>query len=198
MKKIAFFILLIVAFSFISASIKVSCPEQVELNKEFYCSINSTKDLTLSDIKIYISGNGSILNKIWDGATYQRGDWYAKETVQDKESQVLVKINKTFCGEIKIDVKLREHNNQKIYFTDTLMSEIVCNAKIEENSTETAVNSTPKDIKIIENNSNLTSGKSLAFISLIIFTIILVILIIIQKRSTTKNEFRKDPADDDN
>jgi hypothetical protein len=88
---------------------EVSCPQEVSFEEEFSCEVEITDLEDIYDLKFYITGDSGGINRIWDGETFVRADWYQKRFVE-AEGVYTIKaiIHKEFDGEASGELKLRD------------------------------------------------------------------------------------------
>ena len=197
-KLIVIFIFLIKLVS--GADVDFSCPEKVYFDEDFECKIEIQKNKISYDVKIVIKVNESGINKIWEGNSWQRADWYAKKLVNSKETSARVKIDKEVYGKAKGQIKLRESISEKIIYEDDFGIEIIKKEvpnKILENEEielkEIKLNS--KDIKT-KNNTALLDTNTLKYAGLIFLGLFSGILYWIkEKRKNDRNKYKEDTFD---
>ncbi|MGK0209654.1 MAG: hypothetical protein ACI83O_000936 [Patescibacteria group bacterium] len=116
MKYLLLILLLISPVLALNASI--DCPNSVEYEQEFTCKVTFTEqENTNYDLKVQIKGNGTTINKIYNGQEFQRSDRYLKEYLDNNnEYNIKLKIHKAIPSEALGTVKIRESNTTKILF----------------------------------------------------------------------------------
>jgi len=124
MKWIVLFILLIPMVSGID--VDFSCPKEVYFDSEFVCGVNVNDVEFVYDLKIYIRGNGSGINRVWDGFGWQRSDWYVKDFInEDGDYEMGVIIHKDFLGDASGQIKIRKSGTSNTLFEDVFGIKIV-------------------------------------------------------------------------
>jgi len=88
------------------------------------CSLKIPDNKISYDVKVYITGDNGVINRIWDGNKYQRSDWYAPKLLIDDETEVKIFIHKEFSGEAKGELKLRRSGEAQIEYVEEFNIEI--------------------------------------------------------------------------
>lgn len=110
----------------ICIDVEFSCPEEAVYNSEFVCNVNVVNVSEVYDLKIYIRGNGSGINRVWDGVDWQRSDWYVKDFInEDGDYGMRVIIHKEFDGDANGEIKLRKSGTSNIIFEDNFGIKII-------------------------------------------------------------------------
>ncbi len=212
MKK--FFIILILLIKIVSSiEVSFSCPKEVYFNEDFECKIDILKNKMSYDGKITIKGDEKNINKIWEGTTWQRSDWYAKKLINGEKTFARIKVDKAFFGEANGEIKLRESTSQKVIYQENFKINILTNKTKEEiisnDSNESILESQiiteNKEIKI--NSKDIKTKKSasllenkplgiLILISLSLFTGLLYLRR--EKIKNGKRNYKEDTFDINN
>ena len=125
--------------SFCSAvSIKsFECPEQSFFNHDFLCSLDIEDVSGLYDVKVYITGNDSGINKIWGDKGWTRADWYLKSVInKDGIYEIKILIDKEFSGEAKGILRLRESGSSYSFYQEEFYMQIGSFQDINESEEE--------------------------------------------------------------
>jgi hypothetical protein len=104
----------------------ISCPEVVVYDEEFICNVGVSDVDGVYDLKVYIRGDGSGINRIWGEGDWQRADWYVKGLVDSDEAYgVRLIIHKEFVGIGAGELKLRKSGKSSIAFEELFEIEVV-------------------------------------------------------------------------
>jgi hypothetical protein len=189
------FFLLILLTGFISSlEVEFSCPDEVYLNEDFECEIFLEKNKLSYDVKITIKSEDKIINKIWNGNSFSRADWYAEKLINTEQTFVRLTLDKEFYGIVEGEIKLRDSSTKKIIYSDSFKINI---PKTEESilieEKEIVLNS--KGIKT-ERNIDLLDSKALKYSGLICLGLIAGVLYLIQgKNKNDRRNYKEDTFD---
>ena len=152
-------ILLFIFFISFSSAVEIkdlSCPEQSYFNQDFLCSLEIEEVSGLYDLKIYITGNDSGINKIWGDRGWTRADWYFKSVInKDGIYEIKILIDKEFSGEAKGVLRLRESGSSYAFYEeDFLMTIGEIKIEDEPDDGEEEINQTIENNSTEINNSN--------------------------------------------
>jgi len=191
MKFILILLLLLPLFS--SLEIELSCPEEVFLSEEFECEIFFKDNFLSYDVKLNLIGNKTTINQIWQGDSWQRSDWYAKNLINGKRTFVRLKINKNFLGISKGSLKIKESKtNSLVYEKDfeILVKEETIPIKNFYKSSEKEILLNSKDIKT--EKINFLLNKDFLSYSGIIFLGIIGGALYLIKNKNGRRKFKED------
>lgn len=116
MKLFIFFIFLLPFLS--SISVEFNCPKEVYIEEEFECKIFIKENYLSYDLKLNIKGDNKTVNQIWEGQSWQRSDWYAKNIINREESFIRLKINKPFLGKSFGNIKIRNSKTNSVIYEE--------------------------------------------------------------------------------
>lgn len=176
-----------------AAQIKLNCPEEIFIEEEFECEILFEKNFLSYDVKLTLVGNGSSVNQIWDGNSWQRSDWYVKNLINGEETFARLKIHKPFTGEAKGTLKIRESGGNKLFYEENFTIGLVKRPSPEiiyppEMNEELLLNS--KDIKTKKNTSYLDKNF-LSYFGIVFLGIIAGSLYLIREKNG-RRKFKED------
>ncbi|MDP2947495.1 MAG: hypothetical protein Q8N88_05260, partial [Nanoarchaeota archaeon] len=107
---------LILFLSFISAvEVNFDCPESVEVNEEFECSLQVLDGEGSYDVKVEIEKDEKNIAKIWNFAEekWESAYYYLKEFINNKEKEVRLIIKEE--GEYNGILKLRSGEKREFF-----------------------------------------------------------------------------------
>lgn len=158
MKKLIIIILLFLIPLAFSLEASISCPQEVEFNKEFSCDVSVNNVEEIYDLKIYISTDGGGINRIEENGEFRRADWYLNDFINSNGNyQVKLIIHKEYEGKASGQFKLRDSSERVVVFEEF---NILVN-KNEETSQDTEQNNeSTEEITNEENDSNIKEETS--------------------------------------
>jgi hypothetical protein len=152
MKKLTLCFVVFFILNISAIDVNFNCPDSVQVNEEFVCSVKASNFEESYDLKFYIKGDDKGIAQIWNGTEWQTAYRYVKDFIKDKEEkQVKLKITKDFEGNASGTLRLRKFGESSgfdyeeifsIYVGENITDEIEV---IEESSKQELIKDEPEE-----------------------------------------------------
>ena len=156
-----FLVILFILFVSFSSAVEVKsfeCPKSSDYNHDFLCSLDIEEVSGLYDVKVYITGNGSGINKIWGDDGWTRADWYLKSVISKSGIyEIKILIDKEFTGTAEGILRLRESGSSYSFYQEEFLMQIgEINEESEDEINETETTNPTNETEINDTIVNET------------------------------------------